>query len=117
MAGFQKTIILGNLVRDAESRMAGESEKCTYSVAVNSYRNKDDKSAEYFDCVQWKPGGVLPYLTQGTTVLCEGEWHTESWDGKDGQKKYKKILTVYRLQLVGGRKERAMEEEFAADFR
>lgn len=112
MAGYQKVIVLGNLTKDAESRMAGENEVCSYSVAVNGFRD----TVEYFDCEQWKPGGVLPYLTRGTTVLCEGEIQTQSWE-KDGQKRSKKILKVFKLQLAGGRKEKAMEEEFATDFR
>jgi len=114
MAGYQRLIILGNLTSDAESKMVGESEVCSYSVAVNGMRDGD---AEFFDCEQWKPGGVLPYLTKGTTVLCEGEIHTNKWTTKEGEKRSRKIMKVFRLQLAGGRKEKALEEEFAGDFR
>ena len=55
MSGYQRFICLGNLTKDAESRMAGESEVAKFSVAVNGYKD----SVEYFDCEFWKPGGVV----------------------------------------------------------
>lgn len=112
MAGYQRLIILGNLTKDAEVKAVKDSEVATYSVAVNGYRD----SVEYFDCEQWNPGGVVPYLTKGAQVLAEGEVQTQTWE-KDGQKKSKKVIRVFKLQLVGGRREKAVEEEFASDFR
>jgi single-strand DNA-binding protein len=112
MSGFQRFICVGNLTKDAESRMAGEKEVAKYSVAVNGYKD----TVEFFDCEQWNPGGVLPYLTKGTSVLVEGEIQTQSWE-KDGERKSRKVVKVHRVQLLGGKKERSVEEEFATDFR
>lgn len=113
MSGYQRFIALGNLTKDAESRMAGESEVAKFGIAVNGYKD----SVEFFDCEFWKPGGVLEYLTRGTQVLIEGEIQTQSWE-KDGEKKSRKIVRVMKVQLCGGkrREEPAMEAEFA-DFR
>jgi len=113
MSGYQRFIALGNLTKDAESRMAGESEVAKFSVAVNGYKD----SVEYFDCEMWKPGGVLQYLVRGTQVLFEGEIQTQSWE-KDGERKSRKIVKVMKVQLCGGkrREEPAMEEAFS-DFR
>jgi len=114
MSGYQRFICVGNLTRDAESRMVGESEVAKYAIAVNGYKD----SVEFFDCEQWKVGGVLPYLTRGTSVLVEGELQTQRWE-KDGQQRSKIVVKVHKLQLLGGKKkeEPAMEEEFATDFR
>lgn len=112
MAGFQKLVLLGNLTKDAESRMVGEAEVAKYGVAVNGYKD----SVEFFDCEHWNPKGVLEYLTKGTQALIEGEIQTQTWE-KDGEKKSRKIVRVHRLQLVGSKKEKSMEEEFAGDFR
>lgn len=114
MSGYQRFICLGNLTKDAESRMAGESEVAKFSVAVNGYKD----SVEYFDCEMWKPGGVMGYLVRGTQVLVEGEIQTQSWE-KDGERKSRKIVRVMKVQLCGGgkrREEPAMEEAFS-DFR
>lgn len=113
MSGYQRFICVGNLTKDAESRMAGESEVAKYSVAVNGFKD----SVEFFDCEQWKPGGVLPYLTKGTSVLVEGEIQTQSWE-KDGERKSRKIVRVLKVQLLGGKKRDEPElAEFASDFR
>ena len=114
MSGYQRFICVGNLTKDVESRMVGESELAKFSVAVNGYKD----SVEFFDCEHWKPGRVTEFLTRGTTVLVEGEIQTQSWE-KDGERKSKKIVRVSRIQLLGGKKreEPAMEEEFASDFR
>jgi len=113
MSGYQRFICLGNLTKDAESRMAGENEVAKFGLAVNGYKD----SVEYFDCEMWKPGGVVEYLVRGTQVLVEGEIQTQSWE-KDGEKKSKKIIKVMKVQLCGGkrREEPALEEAFS-DFR
>jgi hypothetical protein len=40
----------------------------------------------------------------------------QSWE-KDGQKRSKIILNVNAIQLVGGKKDAAREEEFVSEFR
>lgn len=113
MSGYQRFICVGNLTKDVESRMVGESELAKFSVAVNGYKD----SVEFFDCEYWKPGRVTEFLIRGTSVLVEGEIQTQQWE-KDGERKSRKIVRVLRLQLLGGKKkEESLEEEFATDFR
>lgn len=114
MSGYQRFICLGNLTKDADSRMVGESEVAKFGVAVNGYKD----SVEFFDCEFWKPGRVTEYLTRGTPVLVEGELQTQKWE-KDGQLKSKVVVKVMKVQLVGGKKreEPEMAEAFATDFK
>lgn len=112
MSGFNKFIGVGNLTRDAESRMVGETEVAKYSVAINSRKDR----VLYMDCDHWRVGGVLPYLSKGTSVLVEGELEQQSWTDKEGNPRSKMILQVRSLQLLGGKKAREpeMEEDFAS---
>lgn len=110
--GFQKFIAVGNLTKDAESRTVGEVEVGKYSIAINGRKD----SVMFLDCDHWRVGGVLPYLTKGTSVLVEGELEQQSWE-KDGQKKSKMVLQVQRLQLLGGRSQKAETDEFVSEFR
>jgi len=113
MSGYQRFICVGNLTKDVESRMVGEHELAKFSVAVNGYKD----SVEFFDCEFWKPGRVTEFLIRGTPVLVEGEIQTQQWE-KDGERKSRKVVRVLRLQLLGQKKkESAVEEEFATDFR
>lgn len=109
-SSFNKFIGVGNLTRDAESRMVGEVEVAKYSIAINGRKDK----VMFLDCDHWRVGGVLPYLTRGTSVLVEGELDQQSWE-KDGKKNSKIVLQVQRLQLLGGKKQaEPSEEEFAS---
>lgn len=110
--GFNKFIGVGNITKDAESRMVGEAEVAKYSVAINGRKDK----VLFVDCDHWRVGGVLPYLTKGTSVLVEGELEQQSWE-KDGQKKSKMVLQVQRLQLLGGRSQKSEADEFVSEFR
>jgi single-stranded DNA-binding protein len=113
MSGYQKFIGSGNLTRDAESRMVGETEVAKYSIAINGRKEK----VLFLDCDHWRVGGVLPYLTKGTSVLVEGELDQQSWKDKDGNPRSKMVLQVSRLQLIGGKRasEPSAEDELA-DF-
>lgn len=110
MSGFNRFIGVGNLTRDAESRMVGETEVGKYAVAINGRK----ETVLFLDCDHWRVGGVLPYLTKGTTVLVEGELEQQSWKDKEGNPKSKMVLQVRSLQLLGGK--RAKEPEMAEDF-
>lgn len=113
MAGFNQCTFIGNLTRDAETRQVGEHEVAKYAIAVNGRRDR----VLFVDCDHWRPGGVVPYLTKGTSVAVTGELEQQSWE-KDGQTRSKMVLQVRQLQLLGGKKQSdtSMEEEFA-DFR
>jgi single-strand DNA-binding protein len=117
-SSFNKFIGVGNLTRDAESRMVGESEVARYAVAINGRKRKDgSQDVMFMDCDHWRVGNVLAYLTRGTTVLVEGELEQQHWE-KDGQKKSKVVLQVQRVQLLGGKRQEAQaEEEEFAEFR
>ena len=69
---YSKTVIVGNLARDPESRKAGETNVTRLVVAVNDARQKDKVS--YIDVDAWsKLGDVCQqYLTKGRQVLAEG---------------------------------------------
>lgn len=106
-AGYNKFIAVGNITRDAESRMVGETEVGRYSVAINGRKDK----VLFIDCDHWRIGGVLPFLTKGQSVLVEGELEQQSWTDKEGNPKSKMVLQVRQLQLLGGKKAKAEEPE------
>jgi len=112
MASVNQCTFIGNLTRDAESKMVGEAEVAKYAIAVNNRKGE----AMYVDCDQWRPGGVVPYLIKGTPVFVTGEISMDSWQ-KDGQTRSKLVLNVRNLQLLGGKKKESLEAEFASDFR
>lgn len=99
---YSKTVIVGNLARDPESRKAGETNVTRLVVAVNDARQKDKVS--YIDVDAWsKLGDVCQqYLTKGRQVLAEGRLVQDTWE-KDGKKQSKLYIKADTVQFLGGK--------------
>lgn len=111
MASLNQCNFIGNLTRDAESKMVGETEVASFAIAVNG-RNEGD--VMYIDCDLWRPGRVTEFLTRGTPVFVSGQLKVRTWE-KDGQQKFRLQLDTKTVQLLGIKKRaEPAEEEFAS---
>ncbi|MFA6094492.1 MAG: single-stranded DNA-binding protein [Candidatus Paceibacterota bacterium] len=108
---LNKAIIIGNLVRDPELKSLPSGIKvCTFSVATN--RTWKDKSGVRQDATDYhnvvvfgnQAATTAQYMKKGSSILVEGRMQTRSWDGKDGEKKYRTEVIADRIQF-GPRKE------------
>ena len=101
---YSKTVIVGNLARDPESRKAGETNVTRLVVAVNDARMKEKVS--YIDVDAWsKLGDVCQqYLTKGRQVLAEGRLVQDTWE-KDGKKQSKLYIKADTVQFLVGKGE------------
>ncbi|MFN8557948.1 MAG: single-stranded DNA-binding protein [Dehalococcoidia bacterium] len=96
MADLNKVMIIGNLGQDPEIRYtANGSAVVTFSVAANrNYRRPDgewEKETEWFSVVAWNQLAerISQNLQKGSRVYVEGRLHTRSWEGQDGQRRFK----------------------------
>jgi single-strand DNA-binding protein len=96
VADLNKVMIIGNLGQDPEIRYtANGSAVATFSVAANrNYRRPDgewEKETEWFSVVAWNQLAerVSQNLQRGARVYVEGRLHTRSWDGPDGNRRFK----------------------------
>ncbi len=103
---YSKTVIVGNLARDPESRKAGETNVTRLVVAVNDARQKDKVS--YIDVDAWSKLGDIcqQYLTKGRQVLAEGRLVQDTWE-KDGKKQSKLYVKADNVQFMGGKNDKA----------
>jgi single-strand DNA-binding protein len=108
---LNKAIIIGNLTRDPEQKALPSGMAVTsFSVATNRvWKDKDGKrqeTADYHNVVVFgrQAETAAQYLSKGSSVLVEGRMQTRSWDGQDGQKKYRTEIVADRVQF-GPRKE------------
>lgn len=109
-SSLNKVMLIGNLGKDAETRHTPSGTAVTnFSLATTS-RYKDQTGewrdrTEWHDIVLWKAENVAPYLTKGKKVFIEGRLQTRSWEGQDGQKRYRTevVCDPFGLVLLGGR--------------
>ena len=96
---WNRVIMLGNLVRDPETRNVATTTITQFTVAsTHAYKGKDGtmkKESAFIDCKLWAARGVkfAESALKGTTVFVEGRMVTESWE-KDGQKRSKLVVSV-----------------------
>jgi single-strand DNA-binding protein len=90
---YNRVVLLGNLTRDPETRMAGSGSVTSFSVAVNdTWMGKDGQRQErvnFIECEAWATRGetIAKYFTKGRQILVEGSLRQDTWDDKDTGKK------------------------------
>lgn len=103
---LNKAVIIGNLTRDPEIKALPSGIKvCSFSLATNRvWKDKNgakQESVDYHNIVvfgrQAETAGQ--YLKKGSSALVEGRMQTRSWDGTDGQKRYRTEIVADRVQF------------------
>jgi len=107
MSDLNKTMIIGRLTRDPESRNIPTGQLVSsFSVATN--RTWKDQSGakqekvEFHNVVAWGKLAEIckQYLNKGKKVFIEGRLQTRSWDDQNGQKKYKTEIIAENMQML-----------------
>lgn len=103
---INKAIVYGNLTRDPELRsLPSGIQVASFSVATNRvWKDKNgarQESADYHNVVVFgrQAETAAQYLKKGSGVFVEGRMQTRSWDGQDGQKKYRTEIVADRVQF------------------
>ena len=103
---LNKVFLIGNLTRDPELRaIPSGTQVATFGLATNrvwrdSEGNKKE-GTEFHNIVVFGRQGELTaqYLRKGSGALIEGRIQTRSWDGQDGQKRYRTEIVAERVQF------------------
>lgn len=103
-----KVILIGNITRDAEVRVVGQSQVAQFGLATSeSYTDNNGQKQEVteFHNIEFfsKTGGVFQYLTKGQSVYVEGSIRTDKWTAQDGTQKSAVKIRANSVQLVGRR--------------
>lgn len=98
---INKAIVYGNITRDPEIKALPSGNKVVnFSLATNRVwkdaTGKKNEAADYHNVVFYgKPAEIIAqYMRKGSTIMVEGRMTTRSWDGADGQKRY-------RTEIIG----------------
>jgi single-strand DNA-binding protein len=111
MAGYQYTVIIGNVGRDPELRYTPSGVAvCDFSVAV-SRRWNDRQSNErreettWFKVTCWRQLAEIAnqYVVKGRQVMIAGRVSADAYIGNDGDARASLNLTALDMQLLGRR--------------
>ncbi|MBN1967572.1 MAG: single-stranded DNA-binding protein [Anaerolineae bacterium] len=115
MAGYQYTIIIGNVGRDPELRYTQSGVAvCDFSVAVSrrwSDRNTNEmrEKTTWFKVTAWRglAETCQQYVHKGMQIMVTGEVDASAFTGQDGEARASLELTAQTVQFLGRRGEGA----------
>lgn len=102
---INRAFLYGNLTKDPELRaLPSGMQVASFSIATNRTWKKDgvkQESAEFHNIVAFGKQAELigQYLRKGQPIYIEGRMQTRSWDGQDGQKKYRTEVVIENFQF------------------
>jgi single-strand DNA-binding protein len=113
MAGYQYTIIIGNVGRDPELRYTSTGAAvCSFSVAVSrSWTDKNSneprEETTWFKVSAWRALAETAnqYVHKGMQIMVTGEVKASAYAGKDGTPQASLELTARNIQFLGRRGE------------
>ncbi len=109
-----KVILIGRLGKDPEMRFtAGGAAVTTFTLATNRFSKAADgtsqEETDWHPVVAWDKLAETcnQFLTKGRLVYIEGRLQTRSWDGQDGQKRFKTEIVAHEMQILDSRQDGA----------
>jgi len=101
-------MIEGRLTKDAEVRMTQAGKSVAGFTVASDVGFGDNKKTLFMDCSLWgkrAEGGLIQYLTKGTSVVVHGELQPNDWTDKEGNQRKAIKLNVSDVKLVGGQQQ------------
>lgn len=113
MAGYQYTIIIGNVGRDAELRYTPTGVAvCDFTVAVSRRwndrtTNEQREKTTWFRVSAWRglAETASQFVRKGMQIMVAGEIDASAFMGQDGQPRASLELTARDIQFLGRRGE------------
>lgn len=107
MAGLNKIMVIGNVGTDPEMRYTPSGSPVTsFRLATNRRYNTQDgerrEETEWFTIVAWSQLAeqVNQYLSKGQRAYVEGRLHSHSYQGNDGQMRFRNEIIADRVLFL-----------------
>jgi single-strand DNA-binding protein len=126
MQGLNRVMLLGNLGADPELRMTQGGQAVLNMRLATTEQWKSEKGGkqertDWHSCVLWgkRAEALGKILHKGDRILVEGKLRHDSYDDRDGNKRYRTTVNVTEVLLQGSKsgakREPERERESAPD--
>lgn len=110
--------LIGRLTTKPELRYTNSNIAYSrFSLAVNRPKQKDkEQETDFLDCVVWRgqAENLCNYQDKGSLIAVEGSLRKESYDDKDGNKRYNTYVLVDRIEFLGSKRENTQNNQTIA---
>lgn len=101
--------LIGRLTRKPELKYTSSNKAvCDFSIAVNrNYTNEDGKrEADFINCQVWnkQAENLCKYQDKGNQIAVDGNLRVQSYDDKDGNKRYSTFVLVNNIEYLESKK-------------
>lgn len=112
---INKCMFIGNAGRDPETRKFENGHKVS-SITIacsEKFKKKDTgdtvEQTEWVNIVAWDNLAEIAekYIRKGTQIYVEGKFHTRSYEGNDGVKRYVSEIWAKDIRLLGRKPDQA----------
>ncbi len=107
MVGLNKVLIIGNVGTDPEMRYTANGNPVTsFRIATSrTYTSSDGErhqETEWFTVVSWNQLAEQcnQFLSKGRMVYVEGRLHSHSWEGQDGQTRFRNEIVANKVLFL-----------------
>lgn len=112
---MNKLVIVGNLVRDPETRVTQSGKNvCTFTVAVNRRRStaNNQQDADYFRVSAWEKLGDLcqQYLNKGRKVAVTGSVSVTAYKNSTGEAQASMNVYAEEVEFLTPKQEKQTEQ-------
>lgn len=91
---MNQCILIGKVGTDSEVKPVGQTQLVSFRLAT-SRKYKDDWKTDWHDVTIW--GKDATQVNKGDTVMVSGQYITESWEDKEGNKKQKQVFQGFTM--------------------
>lgn len=109
---MNKTVIMGRLTKDVETKQTEKTSVARFTVAVNRQFKKEgeERQADFISCVAFghTANHIAKYFSKGSMIALEGRLQSGSYE-KDGQKHYTTDVIVDSSYFCGEKKDKQEE--------
>jgi single-strand DNA-binding protein len=107
MASLNKILLIGNVGNDPEMRFTPNGVPvASFSLATSRAYNAADgekkQETEWFTVTAWRKQAEScnQFLTKGQKVYVEGRLRSKTWEGQDGQKRFRNEVIADRVLFL-----------------
>lgn len=100
---LNRVMIIGRLGQDPEIRSTAQGTTVSKFSVATSKKIKEKDVTEWHKVVAFGKVAEIcnHYLSKGSQVFIEGELQTNSWEDKEGTKRYTTNIVVQNVQFLG----------------
>ena len=112
---MNKVIITGRIATNLELRATSTGKSiCEFRIATNRPANRDgERVADFINCRVWNKTAenLVKYQSKGNLIAVSGRMQVDTYEDKEGNKKYNNYVLVEDLEYLESKKESIPEEK------